>query len=44
MRFGLIDVDRSTLQRTVRPSAHFLGEIARNGRLAPGAAAAPATR
>ena len=34
MRFGLIGVDRSTLDRTVRPSAYFLGEIGRTGRLA----------
>ena len=33
-RFGLIGVDRATLERTVRPSAHFLGRIARMGRLA----------
>jgi beta-glucosidase len=39
MRFGLIGVDRSTLERTVRPSGHFLGEIARTGRLAPMVAA-----
>jgi beta-glucosidase len=43
MRFGLIGVDRSTLERTVRPSARFLGEIARTGRLAAGSAAAPPT-
>lgn len=29
MRFGLIGVDRATQERTVRPSAHHLGEIAR---------------
>lgn len=28
-RFGLIEVDRVTLERTVRPSANHLGEIAR---------------
>jgi beta-glucosidase len=33
MRFGLIGVDRATLERTARPSARFLGEIARTGRL-----------
>lgn len=33
MRFGLLGVDRSTLERTVRPSARFLGAIARSGRL-----------
>jgi beta-glucosidase len=34
MRFGLVGVDRATLERTVRPSARHLGEIARSGRLA----------
>lgn len=33
MRFGLIGVDRATLERTVRPSARFLGEVARTGQL-----------
>jgi beta-glucosidase len=32
--FGLIGVDRETLERTVRPSGRHLGEIARTGRLA----------
>lgn len=41
MRFGLVGVDRATLERTVRPSARFLGEIARTGRLAPRGTAAP---
>jgi beta-glucosidase len=31
--FGLIGVDRDTQERDVRPSARFLGEIARSGRL-----------
>jgi beta-glucosidase len=31
--FGLIGVDRDTQERIVRPSARFLGEIARTGRL-----------
>jgi beta-glucosidase len=31
--FGLIAVDRATQRRTVRPSARFLGDIARSGRL-----------
>ena len=31
--FGLIGVDRATQQRTVRPSARFLGDIARSGNL-----------
>jgi beta-glucosidase len=47
MRFGLIGVDRSTLERTVRPSARFLGGIARTGRLAaasPASPTAPASR
>jgi beta-glucosidase len=43
MRFGLIGVDRRTLERTVRPSARFLGEIARSGRL-PAAAAGTGPR
>ncbi len=33
MQFGLIGVDRATQERTVRPSARFLGEIARANRL-----------
>jgi beta-glucosidase len=33
MRFGLIAVDRQTQQRTVKPSARYLGEIARSNRL-----------
>jgi len=36
MRFGLVDVDRATLARTVRPSGRFLGDVARTGRLAVG--------
>jgi beta-glucosidase len=35
-RFGLIEVDRSTQQRTVRPSARRLGEVARDQALVPG--------
>ncbi len=31
MQFGLISVDRATQVRTPKPSAHFLGEIARSG-------------
>jgi beta-glucosidase len=31
--FGLVGIDRATLERTVRPSARHLGEIARTGRL-----------
>jgi beta-glucosidase len=33
MRFGLLGVDRATLERSVRPSARFLGDVARSGRL-----------
>jgi beta-glucosidase len=32
-KFGLIAVDRATQQRTVKPSAHYLGEIARHNRI-----------
>jgi beta-glucosidase len=32
-KFGLVSVDRTTQQRTVKPSAHFLGEIARHNRM-----------
>jgi beta-glucosidase len=32
--FGLVGVDRATQERIVRPSARFLGQIARTGRLA----------
>ena len=28
--FGLVDVDRTTMQRTTRPSARWLGEVARS--------------
>ena len=34
MRFGLIGVDRATQERRAKPSARFLGEIARTGALA----------
>jgi beta-glucosidase len=33
MQFGLIGVDRTTQERTIKPSAKFLGEIARTNRL-----------
>jgi beta-glucosidase len=33
MKFGLVEVDRATQRRTVRPSARLLGEVARTGRL-----------
>ncbi len=41
MEFGLIAVDRATQTRTVKPSATFLGEIARSGKLET--AGSPAT-
>jgi beta-glucosidase len=28
-KFGIIEVDRATLKRTIKPSAHMLGKIAR---------------
>jgi len=34
-KFGLIEVDRNTLERRPRPSAHFFAEIARTGRVTP---------
>lgn len=33
-KFGLIGVDRVTQERTLKPSAHFLGRIASEGRIA----------
>jgi len=35
-RFGLVAVDRATQQRTPKPSARWLGEVARAGRLSGG--------
>jgi len=32
-KFGLVSVDRTTQQRSVKPSAHYLGEIARQNRM-----------
>jgi beta-glucosidase len=32
-KFGLVDVDRKTQARTVKPSGGWLGEIARTNRL-----------
>jgi beta-glucosidase len=32
-KFGLVAVDRETQQRTVKPSGHYLGEIARGNRI-----------
>ena len=44
--FGLIGVDRATQERTVHPSARFLGDVARSGRLPaePTPVAAPGAR
>jgi beta-glucosidase len=36
MLFGLIEVDRKTQERRVRPSARYLGEIARTNTLRVG--------
>lgn len=36
MRFGLVEVERTSLERTVRPSGRFLGMVARSGRLPAG--------
>ncbi len=35
MRFGLIEVDRTTFARTPKPSARHLGQIARSSRASP---------
>jgi beta-glucosidase len=32
-RFGLVEVDRSTFERTLKPSARWFAEVARTGRL-----------
>jgi len=32
-KFGLIEVDRETQRRTIKPSAYYLGEIARGNRI-----------
>ena len=32
-RFGLVAVDRTTFARTIKPSAHYLGQIARTGQV-----------
>jgi len=34
-KFGLIEVDRSSLERKPRRSAHFFAEIARGGKVTP---------
>jgi beta-glucosidase len=38
-KFGLVEVDRETQERTVKPSGHYLGEIARGNRIPDLAAA-----
>ncbi len=40
-RFGIVHVDYATLERRVRDSARFMGEVARTGRI-PGDQPAPA--
>jgi beta-glucosidase len=40
-RFGLVEVDRETLARRPKPSAHWLGEVARASRPGTGGAAPP---
>ena len=32
-KFGLIEVDRETQRRAIKPSAYYLGEIARGNRI-----------
>jgi beta-glucosidase len=32
-RFGLVAVDRQTQERTIKPSGHYLGTIARGNRI-----------
>jgi beta-glucosidase len=34
-KFGLVEVDRKTLERRPRPSARFFAEVARTGRVSP---------
>ena len=36
-KFGLVAVDRATQERTIKPSAHYFGEIARTNRIAEAA-------
>jgi beta-glucosidase len=43
-RFGIVHLDYETLERRVRDSGRFLGEVARTGRLAVDAAAPPDDR
>jgi beta-glucosidase len=31
LKFGIVEVDRGTFQRTPKPSAHWYGELARTG-------------
>lgn len=35
-KFGLVDVNRETFERTLKPSAKFFGEIAKTGKLSRG--------
>jgi beta-glucosidase len=44
MQFGLVAVDRVTQERTVKPSARYLGEIARTNRLSRPVSPRPSTR
>ena len=32
-KFGLVAVDRQTQERTIKPSAHYLGAVARGNRI-----------
>jgi beta-glucosidase len=43
MQFGLVAVDRLTQERTVKPSARYLGEIARTNRLSLPVSRPPST-
>jgi beta-glucosidase len=36
MKFGLVAVDRQTQERTPKPSAQFLGQVARANKLSIG--------
>jgi beta-glucosidase len=38
-KFGLVSVNRLTQERTIKPSAHYLGAIARGNRIPDFAAA-----
>jgi beta-glucosidase len=43
-RFGLVEVDRRTFARRPKPSAHWLGDLARASRRGTGGAAPPRRR